>query len=138
MFANPFLIKNPAKVAAELSPLLGRDQSELLPQLADDDKGFVYLRRKLDPDLGDKIEKLRSRASARSPSRAAPTRRARWPPSCWARSAPTATGWRASSSSTRTTLHGEDGKRRLVKDATGKPVSLVETKRAGAGRRPAA
>ena len=30
-----------------------------------------------------------------------------------------------------------DGKRRLVKDALGEPVSLIETKRAEAGRRPA-
>ena len=34
------------------------------------------------------------------------------------------------------TLHGKDGKRRLVKDALGQPVSIVETKRAEAGRRP--
>jgi cell division protein FtsI (penicillin-binding protein 3) len=31
-------------------------------------------------------------------------------------------------------LHGQDGERRLVKDALGKTVSLVETKRAQAGR----
>ena len=59
MFANPMLIKDPTDVAAKLAPLLGRDQSELLPLLSDDDKGFVYLRRKLDPTLGDKIAKLR-------------------------------------------------------------------------------
>ena len=58
VFANPMLIKDPTDVAARLAPLLGRDQSELLPLLSDKDKGFVYLRRKLDPTLGDKIAKL--------------------------------------------------------------------------------
>ena len=34
---------------------------------------------------------------------------------------------------TRTRLHGTDGQRRVVKDALGEPVSLVETERAEAG-----
>ncbi len=65
----------------------------------------------------------RSRASARSSSRGGPTRRARWRPSCSARWAPTTWAWRASSSSTRRQLHGNDGRRRLVKDAMGEPIS---------------
>ncbi len=32
-------------------------------------------------------------------------------------------------------LHGEDGQRRLVKDATGKVVSLADTRRERVGRR---
>jgi cell division protein FtsI (penicillin-binding protein 3) len=48
VFANPFLIKKPAAVAAKLAPLLGRREGELLEKLSDREKGFVYLRRKLD------------------------------------------------------------------------------------------
>ena len=53
-------------------------------------------------------------------------------------SAPTTTAWPASSSPTRRRSHGDDGHRRIVKDALGKPVSLVETeaRRARRGHAP--
>src|SRR5918997_1220095 len=52
VFAHPFLIDNPARVAARLSPLLGRSEDELLKKLSDRDSTFVYLRRKMDASLG--------------------------------------------------------------------------------------
>src|SRR2546423_7688462 len=47
VFADPFLIKNPAPVAARLAPLLGLPQDELLRKLSDRQTGFVYLRRQM-------------------------------------------------------------------------------------------
>src|SRR4051794_35292053 len=49
VFANPLLVKNPARTATQLAPLLGVPVSDVLEKLADKNKGFVYLKRKLDP-----------------------------------------------------------------------------------------
>ena len=48
MFANPFLIEDPARTAARLAPLLGEPENELLEKLGDRKSGFAYLKRKLD------------------------------------------------------------------------------------------
>ena len=58
VFANPFLIDDPAKTAATLAPLVGRTSEQLLPLLSDRKKGFIYLRRKMDPGLGKKVDEL--------------------------------------------------------------------------------
>src|SRR4051812_3964986 len=50
VYANPFLIKDPSRVAGQLSPLVGLSYDDLIRKLADRKKGFVYLRRKIDPD----------------------------------------------------------------------------------------
>ena len=52
VFANPFLIKDPVKVAAELAPLLERPEDELLRKLSDKETGFIYLERKMDATRG--------------------------------------------------------------------------------------
>src|SRR4029079_3695249 len=53
VFANPFLIKNPVKVAAQLAPLMGMKEDEILRKISDRSSGFVYLRRKMDPTAGE-------------------------------------------------------------------------------------
>ena len=58
VFAHPFLIDDPAKVAARIAPLVGRTESELLEKLSDKESTFVYLRRKMDATLGQRIEEL--------------------------------------------------------------------------------
>lgn len=133
VFANPMLIKDPTDVAARLAPLLGRDQSELLPLLSDKDKGFVYLRRKLDPTLGDKIAKLRIEGidTVSEPNRT-------YPQGALAGQLLGSVGLDGNGLSGieqqfDADLHGDDGQRRLVKDATGKVVSLADTKREQSG-----
>src|SRR6185503_2345982 len=58
VFAHPFLIKDPVKVAARLAPLVGIDEDDLLRKLSDRETGFVYLRRKMDATVGEEIDKL--------------------------------------------------------------------------------
>src|SRR5436190_2563275 len=59
VFANPFLIKNPARVAQQLAPLIGVPEPHVLQAISDPRKGFVYLRRKLDGNRAAKLEKLK-------------------------------------------------------------------------------
>jgi cell division protein FtsI/penicillin-binding protein 2 len=133
VFAHPFLIKDPVKVAARLAPLIGRNEDDLLRQLSDRKATFVYLRRKMVASLGEDIEKLgiAGIGTVTEPKRVYPQ------------------GFLASQVlgfvgtdnvglsgleySQDEQLSGEDGERRLVKDALGEPVSLIETKRAEPG-----
>ena len=133
VFANPFLVKEPARAAARLAPLVGRPRDELLAELSDRDRGFVYLQRKLDPGLGEKVEKLAIEGidTVVEPRRSYPQ----------GALAGQLLGWVGTDNyglsgieqQYERTLHGVDGRRRLVKDAMGEPVSLVETERSQPG-----
>jgi cell division protein FtsI (penicillin-binding protein 3) len=134
VFANPFLIKDPVRVAARLAPIMGMKEDDLLRKLSNRHTGFVYLRRKMDATAGHKVAKLEIEGigTATEPKRVYPQ------------------GFLASQVlgvvgtdneglagleySQDKSLRGQDGERRLVKDALGKTVSLVETKRAQAGK----
>ena len=133
VFANPFLIDNPAKVAARLSPLIGRPPERLLRQLADRSKGFVYLARKLDAGRGARVERLEIEGigTVVEPKRA-------YPQGALGSQVIGAVGTddyglSGLEQSREETLHGHDGKRRLVKDALGEPVSIVEVERSQSG-----
>jgi cell division protein FtsI (penicillin-binding protein 3) len=133
VFANPFLIDKPAAVAARLAPLIGRPEDELLRKLADREAGFVYLRRKLNARQGEKVERLEIEGvgTVVEPKRAYPQ-------------GPLAAqvigsvgtdnyGLSGLEQSHDDELAGDDGKRRLVKDALGEPVSMIEFERAEPG-----
>ena len=133
VFAHPFLIKDPVKVAAKLAPLVGRDEDELLRKLSDKQTGFVYLRRKMDATVGDQIEKLgiEGIGTVTEPKRVYP--QGYLASQVLGFVGTDNTGLSGLEYSQDEALHGEDGERRLVKDALGEPVSLVETKRAEPG-----
>ena len=132
VFANPFLIDNPAKVATQLAPLLDLPEDELLRKISGD-AGFVYLRRKMDAWAGHKVQQLKIEGigTVTEPKRSYPQ------------------GWLAAQVlgnvgtdniglsgleySRDEELRGSDGTRRLVKDALGEPVSMVEVKRSSPG-----
>jgi cell division protein FtsI (penicillin-binding protein 3) len=134
VFAYPFLIKDPVKVAAKLAPLMGMKEDEILRKLSNRSTGFVYLRRKMDPTAGERVAKLKIEGigTTTEPKRVYPQ------------------GYMASQVlgmvgtdngglsgleySHDESLRGQDGERRLVKDALGKTVSVVETKRSKAGQ----
>jgi cell division protein FtsI/penicillin-binding protein 2 len=133
VFAHPFLIDDPARVSARLAPLLGVDEDELLRKLSDRDESFVYLRQKMDGSLGHEVEQLGIEGidTVVEPKRIYPQQEL----------ASQLLGIVGSENqglagleySQEETLGGEDGHRRLVKDALGEPVSLIETDRAQPG-----
>jgi cell division protein FtsI (penicillin-binding protein 3) len=134
VYANPMLIKRPQPVAARLAPLLGRSQNELLQKLSDRSSGFVYLRRKIDADKGEQVKKLHIEGidTVTEPKRT-------YPQGALASQLIGAVGtdnWGLSGleQAQERVLHGTDGKRRLVKDALGEPISLIEEKRSAPGR----
>jgi cell division protein FtsI/penicillin-binding protein 2 len=133
VFANPFLIKNPVRVAAKLAPILRLDQGELLEKLGDREKGFTYLRRQMDPAVEKKVETLgiEGIGTVVEPRRT-------YPQGALASQVIGSVGTDGYGlfgleQSRNDTLQGDNGKRRLVKDALGEPVSIVEVERAEAG-----
>src|SRR5262245_11501343 len=136
VFAHPFLIDDPAKVARRLAPLVGRSEDELLRQLSDRKATFVYLRRKMDASLGEKIKKLgiEGIGTVTEPKRVYP--QGFLASQVLGLVGTDNTGLSGLEYASDKDLRGEDGERRLVKDALGEPVRQVETKRTTAGQDP--
>ena len=133
VFANPFLIDDPAGTAAKLAPLVGRTSEQLLPLLSDRKKGFIYLRRKMDPGLGERVEKLgiEGIGTVIEPRRTYP--QGSMASQLLGSVGTDNVGLSGLEQQFEKSLHGTDGRRRLVKDAMGEPISIIETKRAEAG-----
>ncbi len=58
VWADPRVIDDPAGYAAELAPVVGVDEEELRLKLAQNDKAFVYVARKVDDDAAARVREL--------------------------------------------------------------------------------
>jgi cell division protein FtsI (penicillin-binding protein 3) len=134
VFAHPFLIDDPARVATRLAPLVGRGRDELLRKLSDRRATFVYLRRRMDASLGERIKRLKIEGigTVTEPKRVYP--QGFLASQVLGLVGTDNVGLSGLEYSQDDALRGEDGERRLVKDALGEPVSLIETKRSTPGR----
>jgi cell division protein FtsI (penicillin-binding protein 3) len=56
VYANPKQIRDPEDVAERVAIALDLDAEDLLPLLSDRSKGFVYLKRKADPEQAELLE----------------------------------------------------------------------------------
>jgi cell division protein FtsI (penicillin-binding protein 3) len=133
VFAHPFLVDDPAKVAARLAPLIGRTESELLEKLSDKDSGFVYLRRKMDAALGQRIEELKIEGIDTVVEAKRTYPQGQLAAQVLGMVGTDNTGLAGLEYSRDRELHGNDGKRRLVKDALGEPISMIEVEHAEPG-----
>jgi len=133
VFANPYLIEDPARVAARVAPLLGDSEEELAKTLAERETGFIYLRRKLDPNRGAKIAALGIEGieTVVEPKRTYP--QGSLAGQLIGTVGTDNYGLSGLEQQFEDDLHGSDGKRRLVKDAKGETISIVETDRAESG-----
>ena len=133
VFAHPFLIDDPARVSARLAPLIGVPADDLLKKLSDRKSTFVYLRHKMDASDGHKIQELGIEGidTIVEPKRSYP--QGYLASQVLGTVGDANTGLAGLEYSQEDTLGGHDGRRRVVKDALGQPVSLVETQRAQSG-----
>lgn len=58
VWANPRVVKDPAAYAAQLAPIVGVDEASLRDRLAQHNKGFVYVARKVDSATALKVKAL--------------------------------------------------------------------------------
>ena len=133
VFADPRVVKDPGGTASQLAPFLGRPYQELLTKLSDRTKGFVYLARKLPLSKGTLVQKLKipGIGTTDEPRRVYPqgTLAGQLLGSVGVDNY----GLSGIEQFLESKLHGKDGKRRIVNDALGQPVSIVDSKRAEAG-----
>jgi cell division protein FtsI/penicillin-binding protein 2 len=130
--ATPYLVKRPLRAAAQLAPLLGSTQRDVLAKLGVK-RGFVYLARNLPAAKAEKIEQLKIDGLQLIPSA-----RRNYPAKSLAAQVLGGVGVDGDGQGGleyrfNDLLHGTNGKRRIVKDALGDPLVLQETKRAIAG-----
>jgi cell division protein FtsI (penicillin-binding protein 3) len=59
VYADPKQVVEPRRVAAEAARILRIDADELYPQLLDKRSGFVYVKRKADPERAARLERQR-------------------------------------------------------------------------------
>ncbi|HEV2771943.1 MAG TPA: penicillin-binding protein 2 [Thermoleophilaceae bacterium] len=133
VFAHPFLIERPDLVARQLAGPLGRSAKALARKLSDRERGFVYLGRKLDPEVGRAVENLEIEGieTVAEPRRRYPQRELA--AQLLGTVGTDNYGLSGLERSHEQTLHGVNGRRRLVKDALGKPISIVDQRRAVPG-----
>jgi cell division protein FtsI/penicillin-binding protein 2 len=134
VFANPKQVRNPTAAARRLAPVVDRPYDELLQELGDTRRGFVYLARQIDASRGDAVEKqkLAGIGVTHEPRR-------RYPHGTFAAQLIGAVGTdgyglAGIEQSEERRLRGQDGRRRVTSDATGQPVSIVDEKVARPGR----
>jgi cell division protein FtsI (penicillin-binding protein 3) len=124
--ATPYLVKDPQATATRLAPILGVAPADLLQKLTER-SGFVYLAHKLPQAQAAKVRKLKIAGIDLTP-----TSRREYPRD-WLASQVLGTvkadgvGGAGLEYREEKLLHGSDGKRRIVRDALGQPISVRDT-----------
>src|SRR5919202_2544431 len=126
--ATPYLIKEPTRVAAELSKLLHKPEDEILRQLVRRDTGFAYIARHVQAGIARRAQKLKIEGLEFIPefSRVYPRD---WMASQLLGSVGTDNqGLSGLEYSQDKFLKGSNGERRLVKDALGQAIEMKDVK----------
>ena len=76
--ATPYLVRDPAGVAARLAPLLDRREEDLIKAFARRDTGFVYLARRIPPRRARRVQRMNIEASSSSRSSSGCIRATGW------------------------------------------------------------
>jgi cell division protein FtsI (penicillin-binding protein 3) len=123
--ADPYLLSDPLAAAQKLAPLLGQSEAKVLHKLSQH-TGFVYLARALPGAQADRILALKLPGVA-----GAPVMRRVYPRGTLAAQVigvvgTEGTGLTGLEYSRNTVLGGRAGRRRVVSDAIGQPVSITE------------
>jgi cell division protein FtsI/penicillin-binding protein 2 len=122
--ATPYLVKDAPNAARKIAPILGEPEEDVLKKLARRDTGFVYLARNLPSRRSRELEKLKVPGLTFTP-----TNRRLYPRE-WLASQVLGTvgtdgkGLSGLEYSQDELLRGRNGKRRVVRDALGEPISV--------------
>jgi len=132
--ANPYLIKDPLRMARRVAPFLGQGVPQVLTKLSERRKGFVYLARQLSAARAKKLADLHLEGIEVIPG----SRRTY--PQKWLAAQLLGTvgtegvGLSGLEYAQDRRLGGRDGRREVVKDALGQPISLRDVKPPRAGQ----
>jgi cell division protein FtsI (penicillin-binding protein 3) len=126
--ATPYLVKDPAKVAAKLARPLRKTEAELLKQLTRRDTGFAYLAHRVPAIRARRVERMKIEGLEFIPEHRRTYPRDFLASQLLGSVGSEGTGLTGLEYSLDDKLRGEDGERRLVKDALGEAISLRETR----------
>jgi cell division protein FtsI (penicillin-binding protein 3) len=126
VYATPYLVRDPVRVANRIAPILRRSPDDLATTLADRRRGFAFLVRKLSARRGARIARLDIEGIG-----VLEDERRHYPEGPLASQVLGTVGIDNNGLSgleltLDETLRGTDGEQRIVRDARGDPVSLNE------------
>jgi cell division protein FtsI/penicillin-binding protein 2 len=126
--ATPYLVKDPAKIAAKLARPLRTPEGELLKQLTRRDTGFAYLAHRVPAIRARRVERMNIEGLEFIPEHRRTYPRDFLASQLLGSVGSEGTGLTGLEYSLDGQLRGADGERRLVKDALGEAIELRETR----------
>ncbi len=134
VYADPMLVSHPAATAAQVAQLTGVPYGQLYAKLSDRRRGFVYLARRLPISRGSAVEKLHvaGLGTTLEPRRVYP--QGSLAAQLLGSVGTDGYGLSGLEQSLEARLHGHAGKRKVVSDAKGEPISIVDEQRADPGK----
>jgi cell division protein FtsI/penicillin-binding protein 2 len=133
--ATPYLVKDPIKAAEKLAPALGTTPEALVQKLARKDTGFVYLARDIPADRAARVKKLNLTGIDLAPGHLRFYPRETLAAQLLGSVGTDGRGLSGIEYARDRLLTGQDGERRLVKDALGQSINVRDTKPAKSGAR---
>jgi len=133
--ATPYLVKDAARVARRLAPILEREETTLLRAMTRRDTGFVYLARSVPATRASRVEKLDVPGLTITPANRRVYPRAFLASQVLGNVGTDGKGLSGLEYEHDAKLRGRDGSRRVVRDALGDPLSVRDQERARAGVR---
>jgi cell division protein FtsI (penicillin-binding protein 3) len=124
--ADPYLITDPLGASRRLAPLLGLPQPKVLTKLSQR-TGFVYLKRALPARQAEAVMALKIPGVAGAPVMHRVYPRGTLAAQVLGQVGTEGQGLSGLEYSRNTLLRGRSGKRRVVSDAIGQPVSITDT-----------
>jgi len=125
--ATPYLIKDKPGVARRIAPILGQPEADVLSKLSQPG-GFVYMARQLPDGKARKLEKLGIEGLDFIPSSKRIYPQKQLAAQVIGTVGIDGVGLAGLEYARNSLLHGSDGKRRLVSDAIGQPISMTDQK----------
>ncbi len=131
--ATPYLIRDPLTVAKRIAPILRRDPADVLQDLSKKNTGFVYLARKLPMEDGKRLQAMHIEGLEFIEESKREYPRKFLAAQLLGFTGTDDTGLAGLEQQHESELHGDDGRRLLVRDALGDAIKLDEERPAREG-----
>jgi len=132
IYATPYQVKNPPKAAQQLAPILGLKEQEVLESLTAEG-GFSYVAHKVDLGVAAKVEALQIEGIGELPDSRRTYPQGEMAGQVIGSVGSENQGLNGLEEGEESVLGGEDGERRIVRDALGDPIRLETVKEASDG-----
>jgi cell division protein FtsI/penicillin-binding protein 2 len=133
--ATPYIVKNPTRAAAQIAPVLGIPKDTLFKKLAQRNVGFVYLARTVPAVQADRIRRLDIPGIDLTPTTMRVYPRGSLASQVLGHVGTDGDGLSGIEYYRNSRLRGRDGRRRVIRDALGQPISVRDVVPAQSGAR---